>query len=428
MVDVELALVRALSRAGLAPATTEAELDAVADAGALDLDHIGRSSAENGTPVPALVAALRERLGGSEAAGVLHRGATSQDIVDTAIMLVARRSLALTVADVVASADRCAALAQAHRHSLQAGRTLLQQAVPSTFGLKAAGWLTALDAVASELTRIRERRLAIQFGGAAGTLAALGTHGLEVASAVAAELELAEPALPWHTNRQRPAVLACGLGIALGSMAKIARDVVLLAQTEVAEVSEAAPGGSSTMPQKRNPVKAVAVLACAQRSPGLVDTILSAMAQEYERAAGAWQAEWEPLLELLRLAGSAAASLHELLDGLQVDTQQMRANLELTHGLVMSESVAAALAASVGRPRAQELVASAAERAAREHRALGDVLSELPEVSGVLDPGELAQALSAENYLGIAGESIDRALAAHEERAPGAAQRDRPPR
>jgi 3-carboxy-cis,cis-muconate cycloisomerase len=422
MVDVELALVRALVRAGLVPGDAELGLDAVADARALDIDELGRSTADKGTPVPALAAALSERLGESDAARVLHRGATSQDIVDTAIMLVARRALAPLLDDLDGAAERCAALADRHRRSLQAGRTLLQQAVPTTFGLKAAGWLSALDEARTELSLIRERVLAIQLGGAVGTLAALGEGGLEVAANLARALELVEPELAWHTNRLRPARLACGLGMTVGAMAKIARDVVLLAQTEVGELSEsreAGRGGSSTMPHKQNPVGAVAVLACSQRAPGLVTTILAAMGQEHERAAGAWQTEWEPLLELLRLAGSAAASLRELLDGLEVHPERMLANLELTHGLLMSESAAAALAPALGRPRARALVQAAAQRAARDERPLEDALLDLPEVTGAIEREQLHRALAPENYLGVTDGLIDRALAAHRE--PGGA-------
>lgn len=419
MVDVELALVRALVRAGIAPVEAERDLDAVADAGALDLASLGRSTAEKGTPVPALVGALRDRLGDSPAATVLHSGATSQDIVDTAIMLVGRRALEPLLSDLAGASELCAGLAVAHRGSLQAGRTLLQQAVPLTFGLKAAGWMTALDESWGELARVWTRELAVQLGGAAGTLSSLGEHGLEVASSLAAQLELAEPVLPWHTIRVRPARLASALGIALGAMSKIARDAVLLAQTEVDELSEGGGdgrGGSSTMPHKRNSVGAVAVLACAERGPGLVATILAAMGQEHERAAGAWQAEWEPLLELLRLTGSAAAALRDVLAGLEVHADRMRANLDLTRGLVMSESVTSALAESLGRPRAQELVEAAARRAAREQRELRHVLLDMPEVTGAMGPDEFDRALAPENYLGATPQLIDRALAAHRDR------------
>ena len=419
MVDVELALVRALVRAGLAPAQAERDLGAAFDATALDIDRLGRSTAEKGTPVPELVSALRERLGDSAAATVLHRGATSQDIVDTAIMLVARRALEPLLSDIAAAAELCAGLAERHRTALQAGRTLLQQAVPRTFGLKAAEWLTALDGSWAESLRVREHELAVQLGGAAGTLATLGDRGLAVASDLAQQLELAEPDLPWHTIRLRPARLACALG---SPSARWGRSPVtsfcLPRPRSTSSLREKAMGGAAPRRCRTsdNPVGAVAVVACAQRGPGLVSTILSAMGQDQERAAGAWQAEWEPLLELLRLTGSAATALRELLDGLEVHTDRMRANLDLTHGLLMSESVAAALARVIGQASAQELVETAARRAADERRELKDVLLELPEVTGAIDPDRFERALAPESYLGVTDELIDRALAAHRDR------------
>jgi 3-carboxy-cis,cis-muconate cycloisomerase len=249
-----------------------------------------------------------------------------------------------------------------------------------------------------------------------GTLAALGDRGLGVVSDVADQLELVEPTLGWHTVRLRPARLSAALGASLGVMGKVARDVVLLAQTEVAEAAEGAGdgrGGSSTMPHKRNPVGAVAVLACAQRAPGLVATIMSAMVQEHERAAGAWQAEWEPLLELLRLAGSAATTLRELLEGLEVDVERMRVDLDATGGLVMSESVATALAESAGRPAAQELVSEAATASARQGRSFREVLAHVPAVVEALGSTGLAAALDPQQYLGVTEALIDRALAEH---------------
>jgi 3-carboxy-cis,cis-muconate cycloisomerase len=328
-------------------------------------------------------------------------------------MLVACRALAPLLHDLDEAADASAGLAERHRRSIQAGRTLLQQAVPVTFGLKAAGWLAGLDGAAADLARVRRRELAVSLGGAAGTLAAFGDRGLEIVAGLAARLELAEPELPWHTVRLAPARLACALGVALGVMAKIAGDVILLAQTEVAEVASAAGGASSAMPHKRNPVAAVAVVACARRGPGLVATLLTSMPQEHERAAGGWQAEWEPLLDLLRLAGSAAAALRELLVGLTPDPEKMAQNLGLTRGLVMSESVAGALAESVGRARAQELVSEAAQRVGPRHSSLRTALLDLPEVTAAIDPERFDRALSPEHYLGVADQLIDRALRAH---------------
>jgi 3-carboxy-cis,cis-muconate cycloisomerase len=415
MLDVELALVRALVAVGLAPAAAAEELAPACDASSFDVETLGRATGEQGTPVPALLAALRDRVG-ETAAAHLHRGATSQDVVDTAMMLVAQRALATVLADLGHAAGACASLAEGHRSSLIAGRTLLQQATATTFGLKAASWLSGLDGAIGELREVREHVLAVQLGGAVGTLAPLHDRGLEVVAEVAAQLGLAEPELPWHTIRLRPARLASALGSALGVMAKIARDLVLLAQTEVGEVAEArgaGRGGSSTMPHKRNPVGAVAVLACAQRAPGLVATILSAMAQEHERAAGAWQSEPETLLELLGLTGSAAAALDGALEELEVDAARMRANLDAGGELMMAESVITALSQRLGRSVAQQLVEKAADRAAEQGRALREVLLSVPEVADALGPAALDEALDPERYLGVADELIDRAIAAH---------------
>jgi 3-carboxy-cis,cis-muconate cycloisomerase len=410
MLDFEAALAQAVAPTDAAEAIATA---CVADR--FDLAEIGRTVADKGTPVPGLLAALRAKLP-DDAAAHVHRGATSQDVVDTAAMLVARRALAPLLEDLGAAAGACAALAERFRDAPMAGRTLLQQAAPVTFGLKAAGWLSGLDEVRAELFDMRENGLAVQLGGAVGTLASLGDDGLGAVSAVARSLELAEPALPWHTLRTRPARLACALGASAGVMGKIARDVELLAQTEVGEVAEGGReghGASSTLPHKRNPVGAVAVSACAARVPGLVATMLASMAQEHERAAGAWQAESETLSDLLRLTGSAAAALRELLEGLEPDPDRMRANLEAGGGLLMTESVVMALTSALGRTRAQELVEEAARQSLDEGRPVRELLVNLPEVTGSIGTDGLDAALAPESYLGAASELIDRALSAH---------------
>jgi 3-carboxy-cis,cis-muconate cycloisomerase len=417
MVEVEAALLGALADLGLVPADSARELDEAVASGRLelDLDELGRGTGVQGTPIPALLKALRRQLSG-DAASYLHKGATSQDVIDTAMMLVSRRALDAVVADLGAAADACAELVARHRAAIVPGRTLLQQALPVTFGLKAANWLSGLDGAIAELRAVREREPAVQFGGAVGTLANLGDRGLDVAAALAKRLGLVAPALPWHTIRLRPARIACALGSTLGLLGKIGRDVVLLAQSEVSEVSEGGGegrGGSSTMPHKRNPVGGIGLIACAQRGPGLVATMLAAMAQEHERGAGAWQAEWDTLLELLRLTGSSAAIARELLAGLKVDPAKMRADMDLTGGLVMSESVASALAQSLGRPEAQELVEKAARRSVESGRGFRDVLLELPEVSDGLGADGLDAALDPAGYLGVTTELIDRVLAEH---------------
>jgi 3-carboxy-cis,cis-muconate cycloisomerase len=420
MLAFEVALMNALAHAGLAPHTAADELVHVASQAAdLDLAPLGAGAGEQGTPVPALLRALRARLS-DEAAAYLHRGATSQDVIDSAGMLVARRALQPIMADLHGATEACATLASAHRDTLATGRTLLQHALPVTLGLKAAGWLVGLEEATRELVRVDREVLALQFGGAVGTLAALGAHGLEIAGELAEQLGLVEPPLPWHTIRLRPAALAAALAAATGVMGKLARDVVLLAQTEVAEVAEGGGegrGGSSTMPHKRNPVAAVAVLACAQRTPGLLATIYGAMVQEHERAAGAWQAEWPAMLELLTLTGSAASHTRELLAGLRVDAAKLRADLNLTSGLLMSEAVATALSSSLGRAAAQQVV----ERAARDGRPFRDALLAEAGVESALGPDGVDAALDPAGYLGATARLIDRALSLHRARAPARA-------
>ncbi len=412
MLDFESALIRALVTCGLAPAAAAAGLQAMPDAQALDLAELGRTTGAQGTPVPGLLAQVRPHLPEATRAH-LHRGATSQDVLDTGLMLICARGLDALRGELDRAAGGAAALAAAHGPTVLAGRTLLQQALPTSFALKAAGWLDGLTAVRAELAEIRRHGLALQFGGAVGTLAALGEHGLAVAAALGAELELPAPPLPWHTNRTRPARLASALGTALGVMGKIARDVTLLAQTEVAEVAEGGGpgrGGSSTMPHKRNPVGAVAVLACAGQGPGLVAAVLGAMAQEHERGAGSWQSEWEPLRSLLRLSGSAATSLAQTLESLEVDPVRMRANLELGGAAMMSESVVTALTPAFGRERAQALVAEATGTGTDLARAL----LKRPEIASALGPDGVRAALDPARYLGAAATLVQRALAAHE--------------
>ena len=417
MIEFEAALLRALATLKLAPVEAADELSSAVDQGALDLDlaELGRATGQQGTPVPGLLRALRRQLSDAAAAH-LHTGATSQDVIDTAMMLVTRRALDVVLADLSAAADACASLVERHRGSIEPGRTLLQQALPLTFGLKAAAWLTGLDGAVAQLREVRDRELALQFGGAVGSLASLGDRGLDVAAELGDQLGLPVPDVPWHTIRLRPARVACALGTALGVTGKIGRDVVLLAQTEVAEVTEGGGegrGGSSTLPHKRNPVGAVALVACAQQGPGLVATMLAAMGQEHERGAGTWQSEWETLPALLRLTGSASALVRELLTGLEVDAEKMRADVDMTGGLVMSESVAAALAPAIGRAEAQGLVERAARQSVDGGRPFRDVLLETPAVADSLGSNGLDAALDPASYLGVTAELIDRALAAH---------------
>ena len=344
MVDAEAALAAACVAEGLiAPVAGQAILAAVRQ-GPLELEAITASAGENATPVIALVAQLRDRVGERHADAV-HLGATSQDILDTAMMLIAGRASEPILADLRAAAAAAARLAAEHRQTPVLGRTLMQAALPTSFGLVAAGWLEGLRRATAELERVRASDLAVQMGGP------VGSRAPQVAARVAATLGLSEPLLPWHTERTRIAALAAALGAVVGAAAKIARDVTLHAQSEVGELREAAAAGrgaSSAMAHKRNPVAAVSVIACARRVPGLVATIFAAMEQEQQLAAGAWQAEWGTLGELLTLTGSAAAWLADLLGGLEVDTERMRTNLQAaaTPGVAAGAAPEPALAAA----------------------------------------------------------------------------------
>ena len=323
MLDVEAALARACAAEGLIPGLAAEDITAACRADRFDLAQLGADAADSATPVVALVKALRAAVS-EPAREHVHVGATSQDISDTAMMLVARRALMPLLADASAAADATAELARAHRDTPMIGRTLLQEAMPITFGLRAAGWLTGLDEGARRLASVDETELAVQMGGP------VGARAPAVAARVAAELGLVAPVMPWQAIRLRPVALACALGAFSGVLAKIARDVTLLAQQEAGEVQEGGGserGGSSAMAHKRNPVAAVSVLACAKRVPGLVATALAAMEQEHERAAGAWQAEWGTQTELLRLTGSATAWARDLLENLIVHPDLMQANL-----------------------------------------------------------------------------------------------------
>ena len=323
MLDVEAALARACAAEGLIPRAAAEAIGAACRIDAVDGEAIARATADHASPVVPLVRALRDAVGG-DAADHVHHGATSQDIVDTAASLVARRALDPLLRDARSAMDAAARLADDHRATPVMGRTLLQQAVPTSFGLKAAVWLNAIADATAWVADTGTRALAVQMGGP------VGSRSPAVAAHVARALELADPVIPWHTNRARPAGLASSLGALAGALAKVAGDVILLSQTEVGEVREGGGpdrGGSSAMPHKRNPVASVSIVACTQRVPALVAAVFSALPQEHERAAGRWQSEWGTISELLALTGSTAAWGAELLGGLQVDAERMRANL-----------------------------------------------------------------------------------------------------
>jgi 3-carboxy-cis,cis-muconate cycloisomerase len=435
MLDTEAGLARALERAGLAPAGAGEAVTIAARADNFDPNELGGLAALTGNPVPGLARALARQVP-QTAVSAVHRGATSQDIVDTAVMLLAQRAIAVIQADLARAADASAGLAATHRASIMIGRTLLQQAVPVTFGLVAAGWLTSVDEARAGLVAVGPR-LAVQFGGAAGTLASLGEAGQRVAALLAEELGLAVPVLPWHTDRLRIVDLGGALARVAAALGKIARDVTLLAQSEVGEVSEgngppaarnpdqqapaASPrrGGSSAMPHKRNPVASIAILGCTRQVPGLLATLALATEQELQRAAGAWHAEWEPLTALLRLTGSASSWAAELLAGLVVDTSRMAANLAATKGLPLAEHVSSLLAGVLGGAQAHDLVAEAGARAVSAGLPLRDVLLSVPKLEERLSAAgitaeQIDSALEPSGYLGAADAFVTAALDAHE--------------
>ena len=415
MLDAEAALAVAEARVGLIPAEAAQAIARSCDAGRFDPGEIGQAGRAAGNPVPALVRALTGEVSKTsrEAARHVHRGATSQDITDTAAMLLTRRTLDLILVEVDGIASACVRLAEEHRGTLMAGRTLLQQALPTTFGLKAAGWLVSVLEARQKLREVRSSGLAAQLGGASGTLASLGSSGLPVLREFALELGLPEPVVPWHTDRSRVSNVGGALSLLAGVLAKISGDVILMAQTEVGEVAEPAGGdrgGSSTLPHKRNPILCVTAAANARRVRDLAGTLYAAMAQEHERAAGAWHSEWEVLSEALALSGGAAASVREATDGLKVQPERMRENLGATKGMLLAENVTTAASEKLGRLEAHDLVEAACRRALANGKHLREELVQDERIREALTEAEIEAALDPAGYLGSAGALVDRAL------------------
>ena len=415
MLDFEAALARALARAGVIPEESAAAIAAACRVHAFDAVALGQEAAAAGNPLIPLVKALTAQVGktDADAARCVHWGATSQDAMDTGLVLQMREGLREIESQLARLSAALAQLAAAHRRTVMAGRTWLQQASPVTLGLKVAGWLDAVERHRARLQDMRSRVLVLQFGGAAGTLAALGGRGPDIAKALAEELDLPLPALPWHSHRDRIAEAATVLGLLVGTLGKIARDVSLLMQTEVGEAAEPAAagrGGSSTMPHKRNPVRCAVVLAASLRVPGLVSTLLSAMPQEHERGLGGWHAEWETLPQIFTLAAGALDNVTSIVEGLDIDPSRIRENLDATHGLVMAEAVSMALAEKLGKAEAHEAVERACRQALEQAKPLRDVLAMDATVASHLAPGDLDRLLDPANYLGAAEAMIDQVL------------------
>jgi 3-carboxy-cis,cis-muconate cycloisomerase len=353
----------------------------------------------------------------NESARFVHWGATSQDAIDTGFILELQEALDLIRKDLSRLSNTAAELTSKFRATPLAARTWMQHALPTTFGFKTAGWLDALNRHRRRFSEMQRRTHVLQFGGAVGTLASLHGKGLDVAQALAQELHLELPDIPWHSHRDRVAEVATTFGLLTGTLGKIARDISLHAQTEVGELSEPAAagrGGSSTMPHKRNPVTAAVILSAAGRVPALVSTLLSAMVQEDERGLGGWHAEWESLPEIIMLAGSALHHLAETLPGLAIDSEKMRENLSLTNGLIFAEAVTMALGSKIGRPQAHQLVEAACQRALAERKDLRAILAQDREIGGLLSSAELDQLFDPRRYMGAAELLMDRVLSSHQ--------------
>lgn len=416
MIDFEAALARVEGKLGIIPRAAASTISAVAGTARLDGAAIASEALQSGTPAIPFIRAFTEsvRAQNRVAAGFVHWGATSQDVCDTALVLQLQKAQTIFEADLRRLEKALQHLSQTHRSTVMLGRTWLQAAPPVTFGLKAAGWFGAVTRGHQRLSAAFGDSLALQFGGASGTLAALGKAGLKIAKALAAELHLACPDAPWHTQRDRLASLMCACGMLTGSLGKMARDILLLSQNEIAEVAEpgsSGRGGSSTMPHKHNPVGSALALAVAHRVPGLVSSFLSAMVQEHERAAGGWQGEWSIVSAVVQNTGLAIACMAEVAEGLTVDAERMRANIEATNGIIFAERASMLLGKKLGRDKAHELLEQASFESAATKRRLGQVLAEMPRITQHLSPAELRDLENPAHYLGVA-EDFRKALLA----------------
>lgn len=415
LLHFEAALARAEAQTGIIPETAAHAIVAKCQSALFDQKAITAGAALAGNVAIPVIKQLTElvAMDDKEAARFVHWGATSQDAIDTALILQLRRSFALFDQDFRHLVQTLSALAQAHRNTPVVARTWMQQALPTTFGFILAGWLDALLRHEARFNEIRARALTLQFGGAVGTLASLGDRGLSVAKALADDLHLSLPVTPWHSHRDRLAEVATTVGLCCGTLAKIARDISLHSQTEIAELSEplaAGRGGSSTLPHKHNPITSAVVLAAGMRVPPLVSTMLSCMAQEHQRALGIWQAEWETIPEIVCLTGGALHHLAQMLPGLEVHSDRMLQNLEATNGLIYAEAVTFAIAPRLGKAPAHQLVESACKKAFEGKRHLKEVLKDDPAMHGYLELTELDSLFDPRKYTGSASAFIDRVL------------------
>jgi 3-carboxy-cis,cis-muconate cycloisomerase len=418
MLDFELALARALVATGQAPAGILPAIEQACRADAYDVAAIARDAALAGNLAIPLLKDLTSRVErtNKDAAPFVHFGATSQDAIDTGRVLQIRDALQLDDDTLAQIADRLAALTQEHAATELAGRTWLQQASPITLGLKLAGYLDAIERHRARLAELRSRVLVLQFGGSVGTLAVLGTSGRQIAAALAKELNLALPPISWHSHRDRPAETAATLGLIVGTIGKIARDISLLSQTEVAEAFEPSAlgrGGSSTMPHKRNPVGSAVILAAATRVPPLVATMLAATVQEHERGLGGWHVEWETLPEIFLLASGALYHLSVILDGLVVDKNKMAANLAEGNDLALTEAFTLALSKHEGRDGARKIAEALARVAVESGQSLRDVVLKDPQMMKYFTVADIDHIFNPKHFNGSADSIVAAVLAAH---------------
>ncbi len=416
MLDVEAALARAEAAVGVIPEVAAPAIAAACESNRYDLRELGEAAALAGNVAIPLVKALTAEVAraDAEAARYVHWGATSQDIIDTAMMLELRAGIDALCADLDRAIAAFAALAERCRNTPAAGRTLMQQALPVPFGLKLAGYAAALARSRVRLKRLRREAVLLQFGGAAGTLASLGERGLDVAERLAKELRLGLADAPWHAHRDRVAEIAAALAILAGACGKIARDVTILMQTEVGEVFEparAGRGASSTMPHKRNPSMSALALACASLAPNFAAAILSGMIGENERSAGSWQSEWMTIPALLLVVSGAVHLVADIAEGLEPSAERMLANLEIDGGRIMAEALTTALAGKLGRLEAHRLVEDVARRAASERRHLLDAVIADARIQTHLAPEEIKKLFDPNAYQGMSQAFIDRLLA-----------------
>jgi 3-carboxy-cis,cis-muconate cycloisomerase len=416
MLDFEAALARAEAFVGVIPGSAVAPITQACKAETFDILALAEAATRSGNLAIPLVKALTAAVAkaDADAARYVHWGATSQDVIDTATMLTLRTAIDALLPDLDRAIAGFAGLAKQHRDTAMVARTWLQHALPMPFGLKLAEYAAALHRSRTRLKRLRAESLALQFGGAAGTLAALGDKGLAVAEKLAAELKLPLPEAPWHTHRDRIADAASVFAILTGSCGKIARDVSLMMQTDVAEAFEPSGegrGGSSTMPHKRNPVAAATALAAASMAPNLAATIFAAQVQDHERSAGPWHAEWPTLPTLQLVTSGALAAIAELAEGLEVDAERMRVNLDATHGLIMAEAVTFALAETIGKSDAHHLVEAAVKKAVAGKQHFCEVLTSDPKVTVHLNADKLEKLFDPMAYQGVSQALIDRLLA-----------------